>query len=150
MPRLAFSPGQLEEKRSQAQTGTHSTAKIRRIDALLFSSRRPSYELYFLSRATEDPGFLFGGPVIPFDMQALKQKGVEYVFLVEALRPEGDPFLGELQQEADRVMTFSPFHSARDLGIHDPQTMTGGPFLWKDILPRARNGYPISVYRIRS
>ena len=28
--------------------------------------------------------------------------------------------------------------------------MTGGPFLWRDILPRKRNGYPLSIYRIRS
>jgi hypothetical protein len=150
MPRLAFTPKQLEEKRSLAQKGFQSDVKTRRIDALLSKPYQPSYELYFLSNATERSGFLFGEPSIPFDLSALRQKGIQYVFLVGALRPEGDPFFQTLQANADRVMTFSPYRDPRDLTIHDPQAMTGGPFLWSDILPRERAGYPISVYRIRS
>jgi hypothetical protein len=150
MPRLAFSPSQLEEKKAKAQAGSHSAAKIRRIDALLSRSKSPSYEIFFLSEAEKPSGFLFGEPLILFNVKSLREQGIEYVFLIDALRPAGDPFLEELRREADRVMTFSPFHDPEDLGIHDLQTMTGGPFLWKDILPRARNGYPITVYRIRS
>ena len=150
MPRLAFSSSQLEEKKIEAQSGSHSEAKMRRIDALLSQPNRPSYELFFLSKTGTRSGFLFGEPLIPFDVGTLKEQGIEYVFLIEAHYPRSDPFLEELKREADRVMTFSPFHDAQDLGIRDSQTMTGGPFLWSDILFRTRNGYPITIYRIRS
>ena len=51
---------------------------------------------------------------------------------------------------AERVVTFSPYRDPEDMTIHDPQAMTGGPFLWSDALPRKRGGYPISIYRIHS
>jgi hypothetical protein len=150
MPRLAFSPRQLEEKRSRVAEGFHSGARIRRLDALLSKPYRPSYELYFLSRGLESDGFLFSEPRVLFDLEALKQKGIQYVLLVDALRLGGDAFYQALQKKADLVMTFSPYRNRKDLTIHDPQTMTGGPFLWMDILSRERGGYPISLYRIRS
>ena len=150
MPRLAFSPEQLEEKRSRALSGFQSEARTRRLDALLSKPYQPSYELQFLSNDPEKPGFLFAEPLAPFDMGVLKQKGIQYVFLIDAFHPEEDLFFQALQANADRVMTFSPYRDSRDLTIHDPQAMTGGPFLWKDILPRERGGYPVSIYRIRS
>jgi hypothetical protein len=150
MPRLAFTPNQLEEKKAHAVGGFHSVAQIRRLDALLSENRQPSYELYFLSGSPESHGFLFGEPRVSFDLDLLKQKGIEYVLLVDSLRPAGDPFYDTLQANADRVMTFSPYQDPLDLKIRDPQTMTGGPFLWKDIVSRKRGGYPISIYRIRS
>jgi hypothetical protein len=150
MPRLAFTPNQLEEKKARAVGGFHSGAQIRRLDALLSENRQPSYELYFLSGSPESHGFLFGEPRVPFDLDSLKQKGIEYVLLVDSLHSAGDPFYDLLQANADRVMTFSPYQDPLDLTIRDPQTMTGGPFLWKDIISRKRGGYPISIYRIRS
>lgn len=150
MPRLAFTPKQLEEKKTLAAGGSHSEAKMRRVDALLSKPFQPSYELYFLSAAADGEGFLFGEPRIPFDFAALKQKGIEYVFLVDDLRPVGDAFYGALLANSDRIMTFSPYRDAGDLTLRDGLTMTGGPFLWRDILPRKRGGYPVSVYKIRS
>ncbi|MFA5167159.1 MAG: phospholipid carrier-dependent glycosyltransferase [Candidatus Omnitrophota bacterium] len=150
MPRLAFSHKQLEEKRSLARSGFQSEAKMRRLDALLLKPHQPSYELYFLSRDLKSTGFLFSEPRVPFDLVALKQKGIQYVLLIDALHPWGDPFFQALQKNADIITTFSPFRIREDLTIHDPQTMTGGPFLWRDILSRERGGYPVSIYRIRS
>jgi len=150
MPRLAFSTEQLEEKRARATEGFQSEAKKRRLDALLSKPYPSSYELYFLSRDPENSGFLFSEPSVPFDFEVLKQKGVEYVLLIDAHHSWGDPFFDALQENADRVMTFSPHRDSRDLTIRDPQIMTGGPFLWRDILPRERSGYPISIYRLRS
>lgn len=149
MPRLVFTPGQLEEKKSRATEGFQTEAKARRIDALLSKPYQPSYELYFLSTNPNGSGFLFAEPRVPLDMDTLKQKSIEYVFLVDGLRQSNDPFFLALQANADLVMTFSPYRNPEDLTIHDPQAMTGGPFLWSDILPRERNGYPISVYRVR-
>lgn len=150
MPRLAFSPQQLEEKRSRGLEGFQSGAKMRRLNALLSKPYQPSYALEFLSNELENSGFLFAEPLAPFDVEALKRKGVQYVFLIDALRPERDAFLKALQAKADRVVTFSPYRDSNDLKIHDSQAMTGGPFLWKDIAARKRNGYPLSIYRIRS
>ena len=150
MPRVAFSPKQLEEKKSHAVEGFQSGAKIRRLDALLSKPYQPSYELYFLSNGVENPSFLFAEPLVPFDLKALKQKGIQYVLLIDALRPGGDSFNQALQKNADLIISFSPYRNREDLTIHDPQTMTGGPFLWKDIVSRARGGYPLSIYRIRS
>ena len=150
MPRLSFSAAQLEKKREKAQSTFQSAGKLRRIEALLSQQDPRSYELHFLSKAPEGATFLFGEPLVPFDMTELRRRGIEYVFLIEALRPEEDLFFRELRNNADRVMTFSPYRNPSDLTLHDPITMTGGPFLWSDISPRERNGYPISIYRIRS
>ena len=150
MPRLAFSPQQLEVKKLLARERLQSKAKIRRIDALLSNPYQPFYELNFLTDRPDGSVFLFAEPLVPFDLKVLKQKGIQYVLLIDALRPADDPFVQALQANADRVATFSPYRDTRDLTIHDPQTMTGGPFLWEDILPRERGGYPISIYRIRS
>jgi len=150
MPRLAFIPEQLEKKRILAAEGPQSKAKIRRLDALLTNLHQPAYELYFLNGNSEGSGFLFSEPRTPYDLETLKKKDVQYVFLVEALHPEGDLFGVELRANADRIMTFSPYRNAVDLTLHDGLTLTGGPFLWRDILPRERNGYAISIYKIRS
>jgi hypothetical protein len=150
MPRLVFSPRQIKEKKTRALSGFQPEGRMRRLDALLSKPYQPSYELYFLSASPEPSGFLFAEPLVPFDLEALKQKGIQYVFLVDALRPKGDVFFQGLQANADRIVTFSPYRDPEDLTIHDPQAMTGGPFLWKDILPRKRGGYPVSIYHIRS
>jgi 4-amino-4-deoxy-L-arabinose transferase-like glycosyltransferase len=150
MPRLAFSPKQLEEKKSHVVAGLQSGAKMRRLDALLSKPYQPFYELHFLSNELEKSGFLFAEPLAPFDLKLLKQKGIQYVLLIDALRQGGDSFYQALQKNADLVMTFSPYRNREDLTIHDPQTMTGGPFLWKDIVSRDRGGYPISIYKVRS
>ncbi|MFH0983958.1 MAG: glycosyltransferase family 39 protein [Candidatus Omnitrophota bacterium] len=150
MPRLAFSPSQLEEKKARAAGESLSAAKIRRIEALLAKPLQPSYELNFLSEAPEGSSFLFSEPRVPFDLEVLKKNGIQYVLLVDALRPDGDPFFQGLLTGADRVVTFSPYRDREDMTIHDPQAMTGGPFLWGDTLPRERGGYPITIYRIRS
>jgi hypothetical protein len=169
MPRLAFSPQQLEVKKLRAAERLQSKAKMRRIDALLSKPYQPSYELNFLlSRKKDDfekPGFLFSEPLVPFDWEVLKQNGIQYVLLIDEFRrrailsreahpEEVDPkevlFFKALPANADRIATFSPYRDSGDLTIHDPHTMTGGPFLWEDILPRERGGYPVSIYRIRS
>ena len=93
---------------------------------------------------------MFSEPRILFDIGALKQKGVQYVFLIEAWHPDGEAFSVALQANADRIMTFSPYRDTGDRTLHDGLPMTGGPFLWRDILPRKRSGYPFSIYRIRS
>jgi hypothetical protein len=150
MPRLSFSPQQLEKKRAHAAEGFQSVAKMRRLDALLSRPYQPSYGLNFLSHNSEKPGFLFAEPLVPYDLEELIQKGIQYVLLIDARHSDGEPFFQALQASADRVKTFSPFRDSRDLTIHDPQTMTGGPFLWGDIRPRERGGYPVSIYRVRS
>lgn len=149
MPRLAFSTKQLEEKKALAQKQLQARSKIRRVDALLAKGHEPSYEQYFLSPDPQTPRFLFGEPQIPFDMRVLKQKNVEYVLVVEPLHAAGDLFFSELQNHATRLVSFSPYRNKISTRIYDAQSLTGGPFLWKDIAARERNGYPIAVYKLR-
>lgn len=150
MPRLEFSPAQLEDKRARSLIGFHPDVKIRRLNALLSKPYRPSYDLYFLASSLGGPVFLFSEPLVPFNVNTLRQSGIEYVLLSDTLIAQEGPFFDELQRNADRIMSFSPYRDSGDLTRHDPQTMTGGPFLWRDILPRARGGNPIALYRIRS
>jgi len=149
MPRLAFSPQQLEEKRSMALSGAQPEGRVRRLDAMLSKPHQPFYELYFLSNNPEATGFLLAEPKIPYDFEVLKQKGIQYVLWIGALRPWDKAFYLALQANADLIATFSPYRNG-DLTNRDSQPMTGGPFLWSDILFRKRGGYPISVYRMRS
>lgn len=150
MPRLAFSPNQLEEKKKMlTQGGAHDKAKMRRLDALLAKSYQPSFELYFLSKNLNNQRFLFGEPQIPFDMKELRRKGVEYVLLTGPLHPANSPFPAELQSTATLVMAFSPHSGETTFKIHDALPLTGGPFLWKDIFTRTRNGYPIQIYKLK-
>lgn len=148
-PRLAFSSQQLEKKRSLALSSSQSEGRVRRLDALLSKPYQPSYELYFLDRGPEISGFSFGEPKIPYDFEVLKQKGIQYVIWVGPLRWTENAFYLALQANADRIVTFSPYRDPEDLTLPG-QGLTGGPFLWSDILSRKRGGYPISVYRIRS
>lgn len=149
MPRLAFSAIQIEEKKLLAQSQLQSQAKIRRLDAFLSKAYQPSYELYYLSDHPETQRFLFGEPQIPFDLSVLRQKGINYVMVVEPLFSLRDPFLMELRQNATRIMSFSPYKNPANKQIDDPQSLTGGPFFWKDMMARERNGYPIAVYELR-
>lgn len=151
MPRLEFSADQLKEKIKSLNEGSaQSAAKTRRLNALLSRSHQPFYELYFLSQSPTGPQFLFGGPRIAFDLGAIRRQKVDYVILAEQPHdPEGS-FRSLLAKDAERVAVFSPFRDGKSRGNFDGQILTGGPFLWKDIAARERNGYPISVYRMRS
>ena len=152
MPRLSFTPGQLQGKLSSLdRSGGHSDAKKRRLGALISisSSTALSYELYFLSRYPASDVFSFAEPQIPFDLAVLRQKRMDYVLVVEGPQGPMDAFIADLTKTADPVMRFSPYRDPYEKRVYDVRPLTGGPFLWKDIFARDRNGYPIIIYRLK-
>ena len=150
MPRLNFSLKQLREKqKGLIANHPYRNAQIRRLDAFLARPDSRAYELYFMSLQPDVSGFLFAEPKIPYDLALLKQKKINYVLIIEPLYPKNDAFLRDLKNHAERVMSFSPFRDRISNVLYDPQALTGGPFLWKDICARERNGYPITLYKLK-
>lgn len=145
MPRLAFSKAQLIEK---IQEPGISEIQKRRIGALLARSQTPSYNLFFMVTDTSAPRFFFARPVLPFDINILKARGIQYILVSERYRPAWKVFEKELQKTAALIVRFTPFADASLDAVLDKMPLTGGPFLWKDISARTRNGYPIRVYKI--
>ncbi len=150
-PRLSFSSDQLKEKMGglDRTDGAQAGAQKRRLEALLSRSRQPSYELYFLSRDPSGPQFLFAEPKVPFDLETLRRKKVDYVVMVSEPRDPKDPFAAGLEKVADPVVKFSPYRKSFGMKDYDTLPLTGGPFLWKDIRARERNGYTITVYKLK-
>ncbi|GEM_PF-169033 len=150
-PRLQWTKDQLKEKLKAAEkTPYFSKVQERRIRFLLTGPNPKRYSLYFLSDSPEEGHFLFGEPTLPFDLSELKAKRVEYIFIARVQKEHvHSDFYKELQQKAELVKRFSPY---RDPAIEHPmdrQPLTGGPFLWKELVSRERNGQPIEVYRLR-
>jgi len=151
MPRLNFTPEQLERKRHELQNRSQFTGpQMRRLEALKKkSSHQPAYELQFLvPKPAEQERFLMATPVIAYDLQALKNKGVHYVLLLPGIRPElAEPFYEQIQLEGQLLRTFSPYRDGREGGF-DRVAMTGGPFTWPEIWRRKANGHTICIYQI--
>lgn len=148
MPRLAFSPRQLDEKKQFAGEGAHAKARIRRLETLRSATHRPFYELYFLSKNFDREGFLFAKPIIPYDIRVLAEKKIEYVVMTHGMQSGGDSvFQRKLLQWGKIAADFSPFCDVSSNHDRDALSLTGGPFLWNDIAARERNGYPIQIYR---
>lgn len=150
-PRLSFSAKQLTEKLAliEAQPGAHSNAKKRRIETLLKKPVASAYDMYFLAAEPETSPFLFAEPQIPLDIDSLKNRGIQFVVIMENFNRSNGLFLQELEKTAEPIMRFSPYRVPFDGKARDDQPLTGGPFLWEDIRARDRNGYPLTVYALR-
>lgn len=152
MPRLRFSEAQLLEKRQQATKDPHfSNTQIRKLDFLLAEerARKRGYELYFLSDRSGASPFLYANPILPYDPEALAERGIDYVILAR-LAPDarGSLLEARLAEEYEKVREFNPYRTGRERPIMN--SLTGGPFLWQDIRERDRNGQPILIYRRKS
>lgn len=149
-PRLSFTKQQLGEKYVAAQSGKFSGAQTKRIQSLLLKERE-GYELYFLSDDEEGSRFLFEQPNLFYDMADLVNQDIEYVFftVVEGGGVNRQEFYWELQQQAELIKRFTPYRDPSRIYPVDRQPLTGGPFLWKDLVARERNGQPIEVYKLK-
>ena len=146
MPRLEFSRAQLLEKAAEREL---SEGQRRKLEAMLAQSQQPSYDIFFMVPDTNAPRFLFARPVVPFDLNSIKSHGIEYVLVAEGIRSANDVFLKELEKNGELIVRFTPFKdSARDV-LLDTRPLTGGPFLWQDIVKRQRNGYPVRIYKLK-
>ncbi len=152
MPRLDFSREQLEAKKKEAGEGPFRAAQLRKLDYLL--SKPPtarSYRLYFLTpKGRETDRFLFSKPTLPFDLQGLREQGIQYV-LVPRLQEHPEPklFYDELARCGRPVAEFNPYlKKAGRKWAYDPIALTGGPFLFFDLWLRERNGPLLQIYQL--
>ena len=152
LPRLNFSDGQLQTKLRQIESLPHfSKAQEGRIKFLLSQKeKQKGYALYFLSEGESKGRFLFEQPAAPYDLDKLKQEKVEYV-LIARVQKEYHPaeFYRELKEKAVLIRQFSPYRDPHREYPIDLQPLTGGPFLWKELISRERNGQPIEIYQIQ-
>lgn len=156
MPRLSFSKNQLEAKKNQAK-GFYSESQRRRLDAMILSDEKSErYNLYFLSDAPEPLRFLLASPTLPYNLQQLKDYGVDYVILPESGRSENKTrstgikqFYQDLEKQADLAVQFSPYKNKSRMIPYDDQPLTGGPFLLNDLVSRESNGQPLRIYKIK-
>lgn len=155
MPRLFFSTRQLSEKKERIDQlkGYFSNAQARRLDYYLSHPKVPSYDLFFLQKdaGNVERPFLFSTPVIPYDVKALHAHGIQYVVLVNSFDSGFDmdsAFRKSLPSEAKLLHTISPFWDVRQIESKDTLPLTGGPFLWRDIMSRRANGYRIAIYEL--
>ncbi|HNX68469.1 MAG TPA: glycosyltransferase family 87 protein [Candidatus Omnitrophota bacterium] len=144
VPRLAFTPAQLEAKKENA-----SGIQKRRVDAYLGRTRGPFYRLGFLTAEPRASRFFFAEPGVLRDLPTLRAEGFQYVVTAVTPGTERDPFAIELKNKAVLVQAISPFRDGRVEPAFDGIILTGGPFRWKDIIARERNGYTIEIYRLR-
>jgi hypothetical protein len=153
MPRLRFSQKQLEDKKQEVSIhpGTFSKAQNRRLDYMLSNNplKQPGYDLYFFADELDKERFLFAQPLVLYDLDVLRQTGIKYV-LITRINPSRErlAFYNRLEKEGKRVAIFSPYRDSSRMVNIDSITMTGGPFLWRDLMARKRNGAVIEVYSL--
>ena len=155
-PRLNHSPEQLKEKENKIrQNEGDSATRLRKIVFLQKSiqdKKLPFYELNFLTEnSSGEDKFTFSGPFLPYAIKSIEDKKISYV--VVSYLNDQDPheaFKKELAQKAVLEATFSPYHDPSIKMPVDSQILTGGPFSWKDLWARSRNGYTIEIYRLKS
>ncbi len=153
MPRLRPAVYQLEEKHIEIENSNPlDRTRLRKIDRLLEEARRNPehrYELYFLRDRPNDE-FLLAKPSLPYEWEELRKQGIEYV-IVSKINEANPPafFYQALRQKAEQVARFSPYKDSSIDQALDRQPLTGGPFLWKELIARNRNGQIIEVYRLK-
>ena len=153
MPRLAFSPRQLEEKKGEAARGIFAKSQTRKVGYLLShpEPEHPGYNLYFLSQDPIAAGrFLFAKPLLPYDLAALKDHAVDYVLVVR-IRPGRGPdgFYDRLSREGKLVAEFNPYKNQSRKFAIDEWALTGGPFLFRELWERKRNGQILQIYALQ-
>jgi len=153
MPRLKPTLAQLATKLHEAQSekGGVRDAKIKKIGHLIEQAWRTSsrrFELYFLRTNPEDE-FLFARPYLPYELESVKQLGIHYVIVARI--KEGSPpseFYEALSRRGTLIARFSPYKNPSQQEAVDRLPLTGGPFLWRELWSRERNGQTIEIYHV--
>ncbi|MBI4549766.1 MAG: glycosyltransferase family 39 protein [Candidatus Omnitrophica bacterium] len=152
MPRLLPTVEQLEEKKHElAGGGGHSEAGSRRLEWMIKNAARDGrsrYRLHFLSTEPEGEHFLFARPAVPYDVEGLKKRGIQYVLTAKLNPGFQKVFYEELSQKGVLLARFSPYRNKARAWPIDRQPLTGGPFLWQELIAREANGQIIEVYKL--
>ncbi len=151
MPRLSFSKKQVQEKLRDIEStpGNFSSAQKRKLDFLSAPGQPQGYDLYFLAQDPTKQRFLFASPLIEYDLTALRSKGIQYVVIVRLMHEPGpSAFYEQLTRESQKMAEFTPYRNQLQKYPYDEHPLTGGPFLWKELLARTRNGQPLEIHKI--
>ncbi len=151
MPRLIMAADQIREKERTLSAAFHAEIKKRKLNYILqLSQTRPSYYLYELSddKLPEGENFLLTKPRLPFDLEALKLAGIDYVITVRLREVDlHQPFYDELDGKARPLLFLNPYRgNKRQWPYTHP--LTGGPFLFQDMVERERNGQPLKIFAL--
>lgn len=151
-PHLRPTSRQLEAKRREVLSRPDSSpGELKRMELMIREARKdihPRYELYFLTSETSAHHFLFARPVVPYDVNRLRALGIAYV-VVAKVNPDFQPsFYRDLAERATLLARFNPYKDASRKWPIDRQPLTGGPFLWTELVDRERNGHILEVYRL--
>ncbi len=151
MPRLRKSVAQLSDNLQQQEQGdSHADTKTRKLKYLSsLSEANTAYDLYELSNEPTKPTrFSLAKPLIAYSYSDLKKTGIDYVVVVRLRENDlNNKFYQDLTQKSERVAVFSPYKSDQQKWtLMHP--LTGGPFTFKDILSRERNGQYLEIYKV--
>ncbi len=154
LPRLQFSKEQLLEKKDGlAASADFSASRMRRLDFYIQNPPDRAYRLFFLREDAGSAGesrTLFAAPTIAYDWSELERRGIDYILLPRVSRePQPGEFIHELETRAELIHKITPYNDSGLEGPLDVQPLTGGPFLWKDLAARDRNGVAIEIYKLK-
>jgi len=152
MPRLNLTVRELEEKKQQLiALGVKEGGQLKRMDHMIHLANKdlePRYALFFLSQDLKESSFLFAQPKVPYNLEALKLLGIRYVLIERIHEGQDKAFYHELRENAVLVKRFSPYKDEKIQWAIDSQALTGGPFLWEELMARQKNGHTIEVYEL--
>lgn len=152
-PRLRPNLKQILEKKGEALNHPKiSKVQGKRLDLLVHQAQaRPGgrYELFFLADKPEGERFLFSKPAVPYDFTTLKKLGIDYVVVAQVDHAAHGDFYNTVRKSSQLVASFNPYRHREIEGPIDRLPLTGGPFLWKDLMARRANGQPIKIYQLK-
>jgi hypothetical protein len=146
MPRLRFAEDQLDKMTAGLAPGS---SQLRKVD-FLNKQPGPRYFLFGLADEPQDrSSFLLEKPKLPYDLQALRTAGVDYVITARLWKKDKhDAFYQALRESSELVARFNPYQGGQpEYALEHP--LTGGPFLWEDLRRRLKNGQPLEIYRLK-
>ncbi len=156
-PRLRFSAQQIDEKKKLTKhQNNFSALQLKRLEILKnISLNKMSFDLFFieLNLGASKERFLLDEPFLAVDQEdfSLQLNPLDYVVVPSFENDHGNNVKtllkkGNLEQIVYSVSPYGEEHQSRR---QDAYAVTGGPYHWKDLLWRERNGPQISIYRVK-
>jgi len=140
-PRLNFTCAQLKQKINNGNDP-------RLLSKLNACEERPGYEIYFLTKNPGSNPFVFASPELAWDLEEWRDKQIQYLAIIPEFHSAQHVKM-YLGSSAKLLKVWEPRPNQSDPSeVFDSQIITGGPFKWKDLLTRQRNGYRIELYEV--
>ncbi len=153
VPKLKPSLNQLIERKNEITSTAHDKAQQIRFNLLISEAEKnpkARYELFFLNQEGSQNNFIFSKPSIPYNLQSLKEAGIEYVVISQVNRNLNSQFNSNLKTGGTLLKKFSPYKDEKIEWPLDDLPLTGGPFLWKDLINRHTGGQIIKIYKLKN